>query len=147
MEAYAAALRTERSRMNRYYQDLLNLSPTPPLWFDEHAVPRFCPFAPDEVANIYAAEVVLLGIECQSCETRFEVAMSWSDADLVLRKQRRFSLDVQALHYGDPPNIQCCPAGPTMNSEPKRVLEFWRRDGRFEWTRVPELEVAIEVEW
>ena len=29
------------------------------------------------------------------------------------------------LHYGDPPNDGCCDAGPTMNSVPHRVIEYW----------------------
>ena len=37
------------------------------------------------------------------------------------------------------------PAGPTMNSVPRRVLEFWRND-RFDWERVPELEIDIDPE-
>lgn len=30
-----------------------------------------------------------------------------------------------ALEYGDPPNIECCAAGPSMSSVPRRVLEYW----------------------
>ena len=46
-------------------------------------------------------------------------------------------------HYGDPPNMGCCPAGPTMNCEDIKILEFWEMvDMR--WVRVPELEIESE---
>lgn len=57
------------------------------------------------------------------------------------------------LHYGDPPNIGCCLAGATMNSEPRRVLEYWRRYDRngtdiiLEWHRDRSLEIALEPDW
>src|SRR5690606_38100927 len=56
----------------------------------------------------------------------------------------------KCLNYGDPPNIDCCPAGPTMNSEPLRVLEYWRRFDRnefiVEWTRDLSLEIDLTPE-
>jgi hypothetical protein len=46
------------------------------------------------------------------------------------------------VEYGDPPNVGCCPVGPTMSSDSLRVLEFWRRSaGR--WERVPALEIDV----
>lgn len=36
--------------------------------------------------------------------------------DLILTHQ---------LHYGDPPNAQCCEAGSATNSVPHRVIEYW----------------------
>lgn len=59
-----------------------------------------------------------------------------------------------AVHYGDPPNVDCCAAGPTMNCLDLRVVEFWTRgpivSGQLEdaikameWRRVPELEVEL----
>ena len=51
------------------------------------------------------------------------------------------------IHYGDPPNIGCCPAGPTMNCWDLAVVEFWNhtplgewKRGLEQWQRVPELE-------
>jgi hypothetical protein len=52
------------------------------------------------------------------------------------------SIEVNALAYGDPPNIQCCPAGPTMSSDTVRVLQYWRRTA-LDWTRDPSLEVDV----
>lgn len=46
------------------------------------------------------------------------------------------------LHYGDPPNVDCCECGPSMNSESVRVLEYWFRE-KWEWVRNPKLEIAL----
>jgi hypothetical protein len=132
--------------VNHHYQDIRSRIPEPPLWWDEFAVPRYCPFAPREAANIYAQEVVLLRIECQRCAREFDVAGSWSMIDEA-RGVRRPSADVSTLCYGDPPHVDCCPAGPTMNSIAIRVLEFWTRDAQHEWVRIPGLEIDIRPDW
>lgn len=60
------------------------------------------------------------------------------------------------IHYGDPPHVDCCAAGATMNCNDLAVVEFWRR-GRapsgpvtldeamdaMGWSRVPELECEL----
>lgn len=49
------------------------------------------------------------------------------------------------IHYGDPPNhIDTDHAGSTMNSVPRRVLEYWTRNIRKGWDRDATLEVALE---
>ena len=70
----------------------------------------------------------------------------------ILRKRARASLKEliisNEIHYGDPPDMHCCPAGPTMNSVPIRVLEFWLYgDKAMKWTRVPDLEREIKCGW
>lgn len=128
--------------MNHHYRDIRSRIDEPPRWWDEHAVPRYCEPAPSEVANIYAREVAFVGIECQNCRERFTVAFSyspWPDREPLSER-------IDTLHYGDPPNVGCCAAGPTMNSEPIRVLEFWRLVD-FKWERVPELEVDLTAPW
>jgi hypothetical protein len=136
--------------MNINYHDILSRIPEPPKWFDEHAVPRFIAFSPDQVADIYADEAVLAEVACQGCARCFSVAFSLSPMDRVraIGVQPRLADQIrnQTLHYGDPPNVDCCAAGPTMNSEPKRVLEYWAREG-FDWVRKTELEVSIEPDW
>jgi hypothetical protein len=127
--------------VNQYYNDIIEKLGTP-IWFDECAVPRYCEFKPDRIANIYARECCLLEIACQDCGHRFLVAMSWSSWDMVNNKGR-LSEEIEKIHYGDPPNIGCCPAGPTMNCEDLRVVEFWKEEN-FEWVRVPELEINLE---
>jgi hypothetical protein len=73
----------------------------------------------------------------------------------------------RTLHYGDPPrhdgdpnDRQACAAGASMNSEPRRVIEYWHRHDRrfvegsritnmayFEWVRDPSLEIDIQPDW
>ena len=136
--------------MNHHYADIRTRLGEP-TWFDEHAVPRYCSFAPAHLANIYADEAALVEIECQSCSMQFEVAFSWSLCDAVMPP---FSWDSplpclawqivdRSLHYGDPPNVRCCPAGPTMNSVPRRVRQYWR-SRHFTWERVGEREIPLD---
>lgn len=165
--------------MNHSYEDIRSRIDEEPRWFDEDAVPRYCAFSPRETANIYADEVVLAEIACQGCGRPFHVCFS---SNRLGQYRRAFSIasheamnagrvltseDVAAkldacslahaietdeLHYGDPPNVFCCPAGPTMNSVPVRVIEYWRQEkpegARLsEWVRVAELERALDPEW
>jgi hypothetical protein len=132
--------------MNRYYADILSRISEPPIWFDENAVPRFEAFSPSMVANIYADVCLLVEIQCQSCGTVFKVAMSEGEMDRFNRRWPLYALiKNKGLHYGDPPNINCCPSGPTMNCLDIRVLECWRRGTKtFEWERQAELEVELE---
>lgn len=136
--------------MNHNYADIRSRIPTPPLWFDENAVPRYSDFAPRELSNIYADEGALVEIACQSCQMRFKVAFSRSTMDDIRARMAGFEpkpladlIKENTIHYGDPPNVGCCPAGPTMNSDPLHVLEYWQRGDDFEWRRDPALEVDV----
>ena len=135
--------------MNHHYEDIRSRIAEPPAWWDEYAVPRWGVFCPRDVADVYAREVVFLRIICQNCGHAFDVAMSQGYAQLAVNpKLQTLAEQVKNgwIHYGDPPNIYCCAAGPTMNSEPREVLEFWRLDERHEWQRVPELEIEFPEE-
>lgn len=145
--------------MNTNYRDITSRIPEPPKWFDEHAVPRFVDFDPMEVANIYANQVCLVRITCQGCGQEFKVAFSQHMMDRFMGydqdgKERWIAtleeqIQRKSLHYGDPPNVDCCGAGATMNSEPREVLEFWERNVTtdLDWHRRPDLEVNIEPDW
>ena len=134
--------------MHESYADIIERIKDPPSWWDEHAVPRYEKFRPNMAANIYADYVVLMGIACQGCGHRFKVAMSSGKYDYILygRKEPYDMLEDAKkgnLHYGDPPNYGCCWAGPTMNSVPLKILEFWQRGtGKtfMRWDRVTELD-------
>ena len=54
------------------------------------------------------------------------------------------AIQSKGIHYGDPPNVHCCPAGPTMNCDDLRVCEYWRRDQAFDWQRHKQLEIALD---
>jgi hypothetical protein len=135
--------------MNNSYSEIIEAM-GPPKWWNEHAAPRYCDFSPSEAASIYADEVVLALIECQGCGAAFRVCFSQTKFDIrgSARSLASYIADGD-LHYGDPPNIGCCPAGPTMNSIPRRVLEFWTRlrTPLAEWERRPQLEVALSRGW
>jgi hypothetical protein len=121
--------------MHNDYADIRERIASEPIWFDENAVPRYCEFDPDEMANIYACEAVLAVVECQGCKKSFRVACSelnlrdkiWDPSrneriaflsDLIVRR---------SLQYGDPPNTNCCREGPTMNSALLEVVEYWHK--------------------
>lgn len=152
--------------MNHDYADIRSRIPEPAQWWDEHAVPRYCTFTPDAVADIYAQQVALCDIACQGCGARFHVAFSWSQHEW--RKGEMVTTgditptEAARLHYGDPPNVGCCGAGATMNCDDLRVLEFWRKGGKeftgphpahpemticlpgyFDWRRITENEVPM----
>ena len=138
--------------MNNNYKDIRDRIPECPKWFNEYAVPRYCEFHPDNVANIYAEEVALVLIECQDCRQEFIVAFSQSVMDRVrfdmihpgtLYQTIADKIKDKTIHYGDPPNTDCCAAGPTMNSNPIRVLEYWSKK-HLDWKRDKTFEVSIE---
>lgn len=139
--------------MHRYLEDILENIDKEPQWFDENAVPRYCAFGPDQVADIYANEVAYVLIRCQGCQHPFKVAFSRSSMDDAIEHARgnktprtlEMRVKDKSIHYGDPPNIRCCPSGPTMNSDPIQVLEFWERK-HMDWRRRPDLEGALDDE-
>lgn len=135
--------------MHANYKDICELIDFKPVWFDECAVPRYCKFSPKRAANIYAKQVVLLRIRCQGCQHRFDVCMSWSQKDSVMYGIHPLEKQISegSIHYGDPPNIGCCPAGPTMNSEPVRVLQYWTANKFGDWRRDQDMEVDIPCDW
>lgn len=136
--------------MNNSYSDIRDRIDEPPRWWDEAAVPRYCDPRPWSVADIYADEVAFVTISCQACATEFLVAFSWSQMDRV-HDTSPLSERADSLHYGDPPHVQCCASGPTMNSEPHRIEAFWRQErtpgSGYSWVRVPYLEREIEPPW
>lgn len=126
--------------MHHHYDDILDRIKDAPTWFDENGVPRYCAFSPGKLANIYACEAALAEISCQSCKRNFTVAMDGRFA----RKGRALCDEIRlgSLDYGDPPNMRCCPAGPTMGSVTQRVVEYWSSDTELhtDWQRDPAYE-------
>lgn len=132
--------------MNQDYHDIRTRIAAPPTWFDEAAVPRYCAFRPTEIADIYADEAALLTIRCQGCQQEFPVAYSVGIGARLSAKCRTLAelIVTRAVHYGDPPNVRCCDAGPTMSSEALRVVEYWsRRNAGRDWERNRDLEIEV----
>lgn len=146
--------------MHNAYRDIRSRIQESPRWWDENGVPRYGLFATDRIADIYADECALVMIACQGCRKEFMVAFSasqhgtWMNGDWSGIEDREAAFDAckhsiakqirdGSLHYGDPPNTECCPAGPTMNCLDVMVLEYWRLNDLREWERVSELELML----
>lgn len=146
--------------MNQHYPDLIDKLGEP-MWWDEEGVPRYLPFTTSLLNDIYSDQAVLMKIACQGCGREFLVAKSLSVMDRVMNphwKPLEDRVKDKSIHYGDPPNIGCCAAGPTMNCEDLAVIEFWKRKHKeyvgddgivtdavkyFEWKRAHELEIKL----
>jgi len=123
-----------------------------PLWWDQNGVPRYEKFHPD-YCDIHAHYIALLLVTCQNCGKEFRVASEWPKeflhGEVILPSQT----DIGSFHYGDPPSHggDDCWTGDTMNSEPRRILEFWHRDVCFKaerrWHRHPEYEIELKIPW
>jgi hypothetical protein len=107
--------------MHASYDDIISRISAAPTWFDEYAVPRFCEFSPTHSVNISSDEVALAEIECQGCGRVFRVAFSQVNVPSGTVAE---AIVAKMLHYGDPPNVECCGTGPVTNSIPRRVLEY-----------------------
>lgn len=129
--------------MYHCYRDILERVPEPPTWFDDHGVPRFCEFAPDQLGNIHAREAALAEVSCQFCGRLFRVTLS----DAFARAPYSLGDDIRLarVRYGDPPNVGCCDVGASMGSIMHEVLEYWSRDIEIshEWRRDPMLEGLV----
>lgn len=148
--------------MHEFYRDIRDRIPEDPIWFDEHAVPRYAPFSPGLCADVYAKEAVLLRILCQSCGYPMDVAVTcgykyaiklgwWKREQELIEaaiKGTYLVKEIQenTIHYGDPPYHACPGGGETMNCVDVAVLQYWRNTA-LEWQRFPEYEVLLEARW
>lgn len=137
-----------------------------PLWHDDNGAPRYSPFTPN-MATVYDDYVALLEVACQSCDQTMIVAATRSKLircvparEIVMPSTTHVDpwtthVDpweaIGDFHYGDPPrhntgDSERCLAGPTMNSIPIRVIEFWGRDldeRQRAWNRFSQYEIAM----
>ncbi len=132
--------------MHHHFDDIRERINDSPKWWDENGVPRYCEFSPAETANIYRNECALCIIACQDCRHEFSVALSEDEMRMVHGRPSLAELiESGELHYGDPPNIHCCPAGPTMSSVMMRVVEFWKKpDGEYDLKRDQTREISFD---
>jgi hypothetical protein len=105
-----------------------------PKWYDENGTPRYGKFHPDMSPNIYAEQVLLIQIGCQSCPKKFLVEMNYCKFHQVHYRCPRgpFKIEGRIPHYGDPPIHGC--VGDTENCEDIKIVEFWNRNNcAHEW--------------
>jgi hypothetical protein len=113
-----------------HYKDIIDRINEPPKWWDRCGCPRYCDPTPENCSHVYAKHCAFMVIECQACSHEFVVEFAASSIDMLDRHAEPPAFrewDPTNLHYGDPPNIGCCPAGATMNSVPRVLLGSWDR--------------------
>ena len=132
--------------MHADYADITSRIAEPPTWWDAHGVPRYGEPTPEACPNIYAREVAIVEIACQSCGRRFRVMEHHGTMDSVRGiPTLRAQVESGSIYYGDPPRHSWddCYGGDTMTSNPIRVLAFWKHGdfhiGEPDWVAVPEL--------
>jgi len=140
--------------MKGSYDDIVSRIADPILWYDEHGVPRYVPFAPHLKSDIYAQEAALVEVVCQECRRSFFVCCSRAKDDngRPSTVAERIRANDEML-YGDPPShtteieqrtgMRSCMAGDSMNSIAVRVVEYWRHGAGGEWERDPALEITF----
>lgn len=133
--------------MNPDYTDIIAKAGTP-LWYDEYGVPRYIEFHPTRCAMLGAEEAFLVEIQCQGCGEAFLVALTWKDESRYwMGKElppgnRLTTTGGNGLHYGDPPNSNCCPSGPTMSSDFHRIVQGWIRTATGAWVQLDDEALA-----
>jgi hypothetical protein len=114
------------------YEDIQSRIPDRPLWWF-NGVPRFDHFRPQDV-NVYTREVALVHTQCQTCGTRFDVAVLPEPHGRDLRTRIAY---FSSLEIGDPPlhcpRLDC--SGNSMGSLEIAVSEFWTREIGEHWQR------------
>ena len=108
------------------YSDIVSRISEQPSWYDSHGTPRYGVFIPDLCPNIYADEIMLAEICCQSCGVVFEVEANWDSqyTHQLMRTKLSQRIEDKGWRYGDPPVHDC--TGDVMTSIPLQVLRFYR---------------------
>lgn len=141
--------------MKSNYHDIIEKAGEP-LWYDDHGVPRYVKFHPDE-CGVYIDAVALVKVRCQACDREFLVADEIDETDIQMAGVPGWSLkppkpasgQIGSFHYGDPPIHESdgkgkhCIAGNTMNTYPVEVVEFWQKGTSWILERHPECEGPV----
>lgn len=138
--------------MKAEYLDIKNKIKEEPKWYDENGVPRYDTFSPELSPNIYADEVVLLEIACQSCRKRFFVEMNWDRMRVIfgndigsfseLLERKINPIECILIPYSDPPRHNC--VGDTMTSDSMRIVQFWKRGDIDRFVRIHKYEITLD---
>lgn len=107
--------------MKPSYSDIIERAGAPD-WWSGDGVPRYGVFAPSKLG--YGQQAALFEVGCQACGRRFLVADIWdhleSDRDSLVEQLQTSG----EIWWGDPPNVNCCPPGGSMNADFIRLLEL-----------------------
>lgn len=131
-----------------HYADIRERIAEDPQWWDRHGCPRYCTPEPGNHSHVYADKLAFMRIACQQCGHEFVVEFATSRMEEFLHQDRYPEYrgwDPLTLHYGDPPNIECCSAGNTMNSCPRELIGAWERE-RFDWVQT-HANVPVRADW
>lgn len=128
-----------------------------PLWIDQHGVPRYDEFTPQDAAEIYNDFVLVMDVKCQSCGKMFKCVTSIAKHSLWLKstpvEPTTKNILSHLFGWGDAPwhtqhgdeddfNGQC--AGTAMSTD-YVASEFWVRGKSREWIQ---MEIPKEyTEW
>lgn len=126
--------------MHADYLDILQRITDKPQWWDEHGVPRYNRFRPEDSPNVYTEECALVVVECAVCRREFKGEVNggvWRGTTVLASMVQEGDVE-----YGSPPRHTC--TGDAVGAHTVRVLEFWRRCAAvMVWERVPGLEVEV----
>ena len=145
--------------MHNHFGDILRRISEAPLWWD-NGYPRYDPFRPNDTANVYASEAVLVFAYCQ-CGVSYKICITHGGPDRILGNEIKKSKD---LSVGDPPqacgfrqNVEYESCGSAADScIPVSILEYWHRTGKElngssltlrgypDWVRDASLEIELK---
>lgn len=78
--------------MKQRYDDIIEAVGQEPIWWTMDGVPRFKPFSPYDVSDIYANEAALVEIACQCCGKKYQVAMTSSNETAMTEHHRMVAM-------------------------------------------------------
>lgn len=101
--------------MKGRYDDIVSRVADPILWYDEHGVPRYVPFASRRKADIPADEAALVEVVCQRCLRGVLVCCSGvqrrdGSRRLVVEAIRADEWGSMVIRHATPPRRSASPA-------------------------------------
>lgn len=115
-----------------------------PLWFSKDGYPRYCKYIPSE-CGVYHKFSALCLVKCQACGKEFKIGTATNLIDIWYRETQghidKNMTELEKIRYvleysGDPPNVDCCAAGPTMTVEFVSFLEMWKINDKYLWEKM-----------
>ncbi|HEX8055278.1 MAG TPA: hypothetical protein VF481_01345 [Novosphingobium sp.] len=133
--------------MYELLSDITDRIPDPPRWWSR-GIPRYCDFHPRHTLPSGTGLMLLLHVECQACEMKFDVAIFTHEQMGQNLKAVEKGTTIDAA-YDDPPHhlnasgYNC--SGNAMLMVPLRVHEAWQMTlvGQ-PWTRCRVLEGPVD---